>query len=93
MSTIELLIKSLEFARVRTLGLLDGIEKEADPQAVLSWRPGPDGKEWFSYRGEAGGKSRGRLCLDPIRFSETGLGPADSSLPHSGDARQQLLAS
>ena len=41
MSTIELLIKSLEFARVRTLGLLDGIEKEADPQAVLSWRPGP----------------------------------------------------
>jgi hypothetical protein len=34
---------------------------------------GPDGKEWFSYRGEAGGKSRGRLCLDPIHFTETGL--------------------
>jgi len=39
-STTELLIKSLEFARVRTLGLLDSIEKESDPQAVLSWRPG-----------------------------------------------------
>ena len=41
MSTIELLIKSLEFARARTLGLLDGIEKEPDPQAILAWRPGP----------------------------------------------------
>ena len=41
MSTTELLIQSLEFARVRTLGLLDGIEKETDPQAVLAWRPGP----------------------------------------------------
>jgi len=40
-SATELLIKSLEFARVRTLGLLDGIEKEPDPQVVLSWRPGP----------------------------------------------------
>jgi uncharacterized damage-inducible protein DinB len=41
MSATELLIKSLEFARVRTLGLLDGIEKESNPQAVFSWRPGP----------------------------------------------------
>ena len=41
MSTTELLIQSLEFARVRTLGLLDAIEKEPDAQAVLSWRPGP----------------------------------------------------
>ena len=41
MSTIELLIKSLDFARARTLGLLDGIEKEPDPQAMLAWRPGP----------------------------------------------------
>src|SRR5208337_869885 len=40
-NTTELLIKSLEFARARTLGLLDGIEKEPDPQAVLAWRPGP----------------------------------------------------
>jgi uncharacterized damage-inducible protein DinB len=39
-SATELLIKNLEFARVRTLGLLDSIEKEPDPQAVLSWRPG-----------------------------------------------------
>ncbi|MGA2256028.1 MAG: DinB family protein [Thermoguttaceae bacterium] len=40
MSATELLIKNLEFARARTLGLLDSIEKELDPQAVLSWRPG-----------------------------------------------------
>jgi uncharacterized damage-inducible protein DinB len=40
MSTIEQLIKNLEFARVRTLGLFDSIEKEPDPQAVLAWRPG-----------------------------------------------------
>ncbi len=41
MSTTELLIKNLDFARARTLGLLDSIEKEPDPQAVLAWRPGP----------------------------------------------------
>ncbi len=41
MNATELLIKSLEFARARTLGLLDGIEKEPDPQAILAWRPGP----------------------------------------------------
>jgi uncharacterized damage-inducible protein DinB len=41
MSTTELLIKSLEFARARTLGLLDSIEKEPDPQSILAWRPGP----------------------------------------------------
>jgi len=33
---------------------------------------GPDGKEWFSYRGEAGGKSQGLLCIDPIPFNEDG---------------------
>ena len=41
MSTTELLIKGLEFARVRTLGLLETIEKEPDCQALLAWRPGP----------------------------------------------------
>jgi hypothetical protein len=40
-SATELLIKSLEFSRVRTLGLVDNIEKEPSPQAVLAWRPGP----------------------------------------------------
>jgi hypothetical protein len=33
---------------------------------------GPDGREWFSYRGEAGGKAQGRLCLDPIPFAGDG---------------------
>ncbi len=40
MNATGLLIANLEFARARTLGLLDGIEKEPDPQAVLAWRPG-----------------------------------------------------
>ena len=40
MNATELLIKNLEFVRARTLGFLDSIEKEPDPQAVLSWRPG-----------------------------------------------------
>ncbi len=34
MSTTELLIKSLEFARARTLGLLDGIETVSWPIGV-----------------------------------------------------------
>ena len=41
MNATELLIANLEFDRARTLGLLDGIEKEPDPQGVLAWRPGP----------------------------------------------------
>jgi hypothetical protein len=40
-NTIELLTKGLEFNRVRTLGLLETIEKESDCQALLAWRPGP----------------------------------------------------
>jgi uncharacterized damage-inducible protein DinB len=39
MSTVETLIKSYEFNRDRTLGLLDGIEKLPDPRAALAWRP------------------------------------------------------
>ncbi len=34
---------------------------------------GPDGKQWFSYRGESGGKAQGRLCIDPVRFDEQGI--------------------
>lgn len=33
---------------------------------------GPDGKEWFSYRNESGGKAHGKLCIDPIPFDEEG---------------------
>ncbi len=39
-STIDTLIASYEFNRGRTLALLDEIEQEANPQAVLGWRPG-----------------------------------------------------
>ena len=41
MSVVHTLIKAIEFNRTRTLGLLDNILKEADPQKILGWRPGP----------------------------------------------------
>lgn len=41
MSTVETFINSYEFCRARTLAALDEIEKQPDPRAVLSWRPGP----------------------------------------------------
>jgi len=40
MNTIEVFTASYEFHRARTLGLLERIEQEADPQHVLAWRPG-----------------------------------------------------
>lgn len=33
---------------------------------------GPDGRDWFAYRGESGGKAQGRLCIDPIPFNDDG---------------------
>jgi xylan 1,4-beta-xylosidase len=33
---------------------------------------GPDGRPWFSYRGESGGNAQGRLCVDPIEFHPDG---------------------
>jgi uncharacterized damage-inducible protein DinB len=39
MNTIETMIRSYEFTRARTLGLLDEIEKLPQPQSVLAWRP------------------------------------------------------
>lgn len=41
MTTLDVLCRSYEFNRQRTLALLDTIEKEARPQDVLVWRPGP----------------------------------------------------
>src|SRR5262245_27597299 len=41
MRTVDLMIPMYEFNRVRTLGLLDKICQEPDPQRVLAWRPGP----------------------------------------------------
>ena len=41
MSTIDILIKSMEFNRGRTLTTLEAIEKLPQPQAVLAWRPNP----------------------------------------------------
>jgi hypothetical protein len=41
MSTIQVMTKSYEFNRVRTLATLDEIDKIANPQGVLAWRPNP----------------------------------------------------
>src|SRR5687767_1975292 len=41
MSTIHSLISAYQFNRPRTLGLLDKIEQEQEPQKILGWRPGP----------------------------------------------------
>ena len=41
MTTTEILIKSYAFNRPRTLGLLDKIAEQSNPQAALAWRPGP----------------------------------------------------
>ena len=41
MSTIHSLISQYQFNRPRTLGLLEKIEQEQEPQRVLGWRPGP----------------------------------------------------
>jgi uncharacterized damage-inducible protein DinB len=41
MTTTEILIKSYAFNRQRTLGLLDKIAEQSNPQAALAWRPGP----------------------------------------------------
>jgi hypothetical protein len=41
MSTVQTLVDSFAFARPRTLAVLDKIEKEPNPQAILGWRPGP----------------------------------------------------
>ncbi len=41
MSTIATMIKSYEFNRGRTLGMLEQIEKLNDPAGALAWRPAP----------------------------------------------------
>lgn len=49
MSTIETLIKSYQFNRGRTIGLLDSIEQQPDPAKVLGWRPG-DGRAHIAWQ-------------------------------------------
>lgn len=41
MSTAATFFPAYAFNRSRTLGLLDTIEKEPNPAAILGWRPGP----------------------------------------------------
>ena len=41
MSTLHSLIAAYQFNRPRTLGLLDKIVQEPEPQKILGWRPGP----------------------------------------------------
>jgi xylan 1,4-beta-xylosidase len=46
---------------------------------------GPDAREWFSYRGESGGKAQGRLCIDPVQFNDDGT--VKSFEPSTNSAR------
>lgn len=41
MTTLENMVKNYAFNRGRTLAFLDEVAKEADPDALLRWRPGP----------------------------------------------------
>ena len=41
MSVVDLSIQSYRFYRERTIGLLDKIEQQPNPQDVLGWRPDP----------------------------------------------------
>src|SRR3954463_5000657 len=41
MSKIEQFVEMWQFNRPRTLGLLEKIEQEKEPQRILGWRPGP----------------------------------------------------
>src|SRR5688500_16467571 len=41
MSAFQSFIAAYQFNRPRTLGLLDKIDQEKDPQGILGWRPGP----------------------------------------------------
>src|SRR5256885_15085248 len=41
MTAIQNFIAQYEFTRPRTLGLLEKIEQEKEPQKILAWRPGP----------------------------------------------------
>jgi uncharacterized damage-inducible protein DinB len=41
MSTLHSLIAAYQFNRPRTLGVLEKIEQEKEPQKILGWRPGP----------------------------------------------------
>jgi uncharacterized damage-inducible protein DinB len=48
-STIQTFVASYKFYRVRTLGLLDAIEKLPDAQATLAWRPSP-GRAYIGWQ-------------------------------------------
>jgi hypothetical protein len=44
--------------------------------------PGPDGRRWFSYRGESNSSARGLLCVDP--FQVDGAGSVQTAAPTLG---------
>jgi xylan 1,4-beta-xylosidase len=48
---------------------------------------GPDGTDWFSYRGESGGQAQGQLCIDPIPFNPDGS--VKPFLPSAGSHRRE----
>lgn len=100
MTTVDVLKRSYEFNRQRTLGLLDTIDKEPNPQAILGWRPGPGRapigwqlmhvavtEEIFASERLAPGKSAKHQALWP-RFR--GGSTPDDDTPTSSQIRQVL---
>ncbi|MEQ8786326.1 MAG: DinB family protein [Pirellulaceae bacterium] len=49
MSIFDVMQENYEFNRGRTLALLEEVEKQADPQAALGWRPG-DGRAHIGWQ-------------------------------------------
>jgi uncharacterized damage-inducible protein DinB len=70
MSTIHSLVAACRFNRTRTMGLLDRIEQEPNPQQVLAWRPGP-GRAQIR---EVLSTSRTRLLDTLSQFGDKDLG-------------------
>lgn len=103
MSIIETLIKSFEFNRPRTLGLLDKIAELPDPKGALGWRPGPGRahiawqlthigvtEELFATERLAPGKTGAFQELWP-RFR--GGSTPDDDIPAAADIRRLLSES
>jgi uncharacterized damage-inducible protein DinB len=102
MSTIQTFVKSYEFYRPRTLGLLDAVEQLADPQQVLAWRPGP-GRAHIGWQLMHIGITEEifaaeRLAQKPARWKELwprfrGGSTVDDDVPSPGQIREILSSS
>jgi len=100
-TVIETLLGQYEFNRGRTLGLLDAIEQQAQPRAVLRWRPGPQrahmawqlmhigvAEQLFASERLATKEGRHRELWDRFQGGST----PDDDIPDSRQIREVLAA-